>query len=310
MISYHEKTLHVQKVNGHLEGTYLKSDTTNQMEQIVLIIPGSGPTDRNGNNPLGVSAGTYKLLAEDLAKKGISSLRIDKRGLYGSSSATENPNNVTVNDYVEDIIDWISLIKENLGCKNIWLLGHSEGGLIALKSTLISPTCSSGLILVATSGVSFGQLLRKQINQNLSNTTVMNDAFVIIDQLENGQHVEMSLYDTSLQQLFAPVVQDYLIDLMSHEPVELISEINIPTLILQGDQDIQVSVENANKLKKAQPRSKLVILNGVNHILKQPKTQKDKALTISENLASYRDPKLELAPKITKEICQFIIDQN
>ncbi|WP_158090257.1 alpha/beta hydrolase [Kiloniella majae] len=280
------------------------------MEQIVLIIPGSGPTDRNGNNPLGVSAGTYKLLAEDLAKKGISSLRIDKRGLYGSSSATENPNNVTVNDYVEDIIDWISLIKEKLGCKNIWLLGHSEGGLIALKSTLISPTCSSGLILVATSGVSFGQLLRKQINQNLSNTTVMNDAFVIIDQLENGQHVEMSLYDTSLQQLFAPVVQDYLIDLMSHEPVELISEINIPTLILQGDQDIQVSVENANKLKKAQPRSKLVILNGVNHILKQPKVQKDKALTISENLASYRDPKLELAPKITKEICQFIIDQN
>ncbi|WP_053005743.1 alpha/beta fold hydrolase [Kiloniella spongiae] len=117
MISHGEKILRVQKIDGYLEGTYLKTDIINQNEQIILIIPGSGPTDRDGNNPLGIRAATYKRLAKDLAKKGISSLRIDKRGLYGSSSSTTDPNNVTVNDYVEDIIDWVNLIKKILVIK-------------------------------------------------------------------------------------------------------------------------------------------------------------------------------------------------
>ena len=243
-------------------------------------------------------------------KHGISSLRIDKRGLYGSNSVIEDPNNVVVNDYVEDIIDWINLIKKNTCHKNIWILGHSEGGLIALKTALDLKATLDGLILAATAGVSFGQILRNQLEQNSSNLTITKDAFDIIKQLENGQHVEMTPYDSSLQRLFAPVIQNYLIDLISYEPTELISEVNLPTLIIQGDQDIQVSLESAHNLKMAQPRSKLAILNGVNHILKKPYAQKNKALTTRENLASYRDTKLEIAPDVIKEICKFITKQS
>ena len=56
---------------------------------VLLIIPGSGPTDRDGNSPLGVKAGTYRLLAEALAARGVSSVRIDKRGRPPKESEDE-----------------------------------------------------------------------------------------------------------------------------------------------------------------------------------------------------------------------------
>ena len=69
---------------------------------VVVIIPGSGPTDRDGNNPMGVTAASYRLLAESLAKRGISSVRIDKRGMFGSKAAIANGNDVTIAAYAAD----------------------------------------------------------------------------------------------------------------------------------------------------------------------------------------------------------------
>lgn len=68
----------------------------------MLIIPGSGPTDRDGNNLLGVKASTYRLLAHELAAKGVSSVRIDKRGMFASAAAVPDANAVTMKDYVRD----------------------------------------------------------------------------------------------------------------------------------------------------------------------------------------------------------------
>ena len=55
---------------------------------VFLIVPGSGPTDRDGNSPLGIAAAPYRLLAEALAKRGYPSVRIDKRGMFGSEGAS------------------------------------------------------------------------------------------------------------------------------------------------------------------------------------------------------------------------------
>ena len=68
---------------GPLAGTLLDPDGK---APLVLLIPGSGPTDRDGNNPLGVAGGPYRQLAEALAANGIGTLRIDKRGLFGSKA--------------------------------------------------------------------------------------------------------------------------------------------------------------------------------------------------------------------------------
>src|SRR5579863_7065048 len=118
---------------------------------MMLIIPGSGPTDRNGNNPYGVRASTYRLLAEGLAQRGIGTVRIDKRGMFGSRAAVADGNAVTIGDYVTDTASWIAAIRKQTSAPCIWLLGHSEGGLVALASAQ-KTTDICGLVLGSTAG--------------------------------------------------------------------------------------------------------------------------------------------------------------
>src|ERR1700733_15432573 len=117
---------------GSLKGTLLAPDV--RSGPVVLIIPGSGPTDRNGNSPAGVLAATYQLLAEGLAAQGVISARIDKRGMFGSAAAVPDANAVTINDYVADIQAWSRVIRERTKAPCVWLLGHSEGGLVAMAA--------------------------------------------------------------------------------------------------------------------------------------------------------------------------------
>jgi len=100
----------------------------------ILMIPGSGPTDRDGNNPLGVKGGVYRQLAEGLAAKGVATLRIDKRGLFGSKAAVADPNDVTIAAYAADAHAWVDMLRAKTGRSCVWLLGHSEGSLVALKA--------------------------------------------------------------------------------------------------------------------------------------------------------------------------------
>ena len=88
---------------GPLAGTLLDAG---KRAPVVVILPGSGPTDRDGNNPLGVTAAPYRLLAQGLAARGVTTVRIDKRGLFGSRAAIANPNAVTIADYAADAHAW------------------------------------------------------------------------------------------------------------------------------------------------------------------------------------------------------------
>ena len=130
---------------------------------LVLIIPGSGPTDRDGNSPLGIGAGTYRLLAEGLAQKGISTVRIDKRGIAASAGAVRDANAVTIDDYVSDARAWVDDIRRRTGTSCVWILGHSEGGLVALATAQESPDIC-GLILVATAGRPLGDVAEEQLH--------------------------------------------------------------------------------------------------------------------------------------------------
>ena len=117
--------------NGPLEGTFIDAGAS---APVVVIIPGSGPTNRDGNNALGIKPDSYKLLAEALGAKGVSTIRIDKRGMFGSKAAIPDPNKVTIADYAADAHQWASVAKARTGAKCAWLLGHSEGGLVALTA--------------------------------------------------------------------------------------------------------------------------------------------------------------------------------
>ena len=268
---------------------------------VVLIIPGSGPTDRDGNSPLGVKAAPYRQLADALAGKGISTVRTDKRGTFGSKRAVASANRVTMADYGKDTHAWISSIRRLTGARCIWLLGHSEGGLVALTAAQ-KPNGICGVIALATVGRKIGTVLRGQLAANPANAPYLAAANSAIASLEAGKRVDTASLPLPLRKLFAEDVQSLLIDLFAENPAKLATSLKVPLLIIQGDRDIQVTVDDARALAAAQPRAKLVILPGVNHVLKVPQGN-DRAA----NLRAYADPALPIAPSVVDAIADFVV---
>ncbi len=283
---------------GPLKGTML-SPAADRLA-MALIIPGSGPTDRDGNNPIGVKGATYRLLAEGLAEHGIGTVRIDKRGLFASSAAVADGNAVTIDDYVADVGAWIEVIRKETGVSCVWLLGHSEGGLIALAAAQKLPDIC-GLILVSTAGRPLGEVLRTQLRANPANAPILPQAMTAIEALEAGRRVDVAGMHPGLMPLFAPQVQGFLINAFSYDPAKLIATVTKPVVIVQGRRDMQVGVDDAERLKDAAPKAELVLLPDVNHVLKTVTSDNPRA-----NAATYADPSLPLAPGVVEAIAKFI----
>ena len=283
--------------NGPLAGTLLNAG---HGAPVVVIIPGSGPTDRDGNSPLGVTAANLRLLAEGLATRGISTVRIDKRGMFGSKAAVANGNDVTIADYAADAHAWAKAARSATGVKCVWLLGHSEGSLVALAAGQ-DPRDLCGVISVSGMGRKFAAVLREQLNANPANAPILAPALATIDSLEAGRPVDSKTLPAPLQPLFNDSVQPYLIKLMAQDPARLAVSLKLPLLIVQGDRDLQVKVADASALAKAQPKAKLILLPGVNHVLKIVATD-DRAA----NIATYADPSLPIAPGVVDAVAGFV----
>ena len=267
---------------------------------MVLIIPGSGPTDRDGNNPHGVQAASYRLLAEGLGEQGVGSVRVDKRGMFGSHAAVEDPNAVTIDDYVQDAGVWIDVMRSRTGAGCVWLLGHSEGGLVALAAAArLKNVC--GVILVATAGRPLGEVLREQLSANPDIAPLMDAANYTIDELSAGRHVDVSRIPPELAALFGQPVQKCLIRTCALDPPDLASKTHKPVLIIQGERDLQVSVADAKRLNEAAPNATSALLPDTNHVLKTVRSD-DR----NENIATYFADNLPLAPGVVDAISRFV----
>ena len=283
--------------NGALAGTLLNAG---KGAPVVVIIPGSGPTDRDGNNPMGVTAAPYRLLAEALASRGVTTVRIDKRGMFGSKAAIANGNDVTIAAYAADAHAWAKAARAATGAKCVWLLGHSEGSLVALAAAQ-DPRDLCGVISVSGAGRTFGTIIREQLQANPANAPILPPAMAALDRLEKGQRVESSTLPAPLQPLFGAAIQPYMIDLLSHDPAKLAAALKLPLLIVQGTSDLQVKVVDARALAAAQPKAKVVLLPGVNHVLKSVASD-DRAA----NFATYADPSLPIAAGVVDAVAAFV----
>lgn len=283
---------------GPLKGTML-APATGPHRAVVVIIPGSGPTDRDGNSALGVRASTYRLLAEELADRGVTSIRIDKRGMFASAAAIPEANQVTIADYAVDAHAWAAEAKRLTGARCAWLLGHSEGSLVALAAAQ-DPKDICGLVLVAGAGRKLSDVLREQLRSNPANAPLLPEAMKAIDDLEAGRRVEVAGMNQALLPLFNPAVQNFVINAFSYDPATLVREFRGPVLVVQGATDLQVGMVDAQRLAGARPHVKLVTLEGVNHVLKAAPVDR------RANVATYTDPSLPLAPGVADEISSFI----
>ncbi len=280
-----------------LEGTFLDSG---KGVPVILIIPGSGPTDRDGNNPMGVTSAPYRLLAEALGARGVSTVRIDKRGLGGSKTAVADGNKVTIADYATDTHNWVAAIRKQTGQRCVWVLGHSEGSLIALAAAQ-QPDGICGVISLSGAGRRLSDVIREQLRANPANAPVLDSAMSALDSLEKGQHVDITSMHPALQRLFAPQVQDFLIDMFRQDPPKLAASLKVPLLIVQGERDLQVSVADARALASAQPKATLLLLPKMTHELKDVDSD-DKAAIV----ATYTDASLPVDSGLVEAIVSFV----
>ena len=279
---------------GTLHGSLLlpRGDTP---PPVVLIIAGSGPTDRDGNNPAGGRIDNLKRLALLLANEHIASVRYDKRGVAASQPATPDERDLSVERYVADAVAWGQRLKADPRFGPLIVLGHSEGALIA--SLAAEQAGASAVITLAGSGRPVGQVLREQLAQRLKpDDLALGNA--LIDRLQAGQ---TSLdVPGPLREVFRPSVQPYLISLFRQDPAAAFARLKVPALIVQGRNDVQVEVEDAKRLQAAKPDAELVLVDGMNHMLRiSPRD-------ISEQRDSYNNPELPLASALGTRVVDFI----
>ncbi|WLH15440.1 alpha/beta fold hydrolase [Pseudomonas hefeiensis] len=280
--------------NGELFGSLLlpKSDAP---VPVVLIISGSGPTDRDGNNPDGGRNDSLKRLAWVLAKHNIASVRYDKRGVAASLAATPDERNLSVEAYVADAVAWSRKLAADPRMGPLILLGHSEGALIASLAALQAN--AAAVISLSGSARPIDQVLRQQLSSRLP-PPLMVRANELLDSLKAGRLDEN--VPPQLLVIFRPSVQPYLISLFRQAPAQAFAALKMPALIIQGSHDIQVSVDDARQLQAAKPDAELALIKGMNHVMRiVPNDMK-------RQLASYKDPNLPLAAELGTHILSFI----
>lgn len=277
-----------------LHGTLL---TPENASAVAVILPGSGPTDRDGNSPMGVRGATYRLLAEGLAGQGIASVRIDKRGIAQSAAAGADEAALRFTDYSTDARAWAIEAASRAGQSCAWLIGHSEGALVALKAVEGGDDKVCGLILLSGAGRPAGVVLREQLENGLPEP-LKTQAFAALTELEAGRTVADA--PPALAALFRPSVQPYLISWLPLDPAALMAAYDGPVFIGQGTTDIQVTTTDANALSAADPKATLKLWDGVNHLLKIAPADR------AANMATYANPDLPLAPGVVEDVAGFI----
>lgn len=261
---------------------------------LVIIIQGSGPTDRDGNNKIAGKNNSLKMISEALAKENIASLRFDKRGIGASASLVLKEEDLVFEDYINDVVLWVEKVKSDNRFDKVVVLGHSEGALIGAAACLQAEV--DAYISVAGAGENAYDLLSRQLKAQ--SEELYEICLPIMEELKKGNLVPDVM--EGLYSLFRPSVQPYLISWFKYDPREIISKIELPILIIQGDNDLQISIEDAEALHEANPNSELVIIKGMNHILK------DAPLDQQANIATYSDPNLELNAEFKEKLINFI----
>lgn len=263
---------------------------------VLLVISGSGPTDRNGNSPqLGLNTNAYRMLAEGLSAKGIASVRYDKR-MIGDSHSGQEESQLRFDEYIHDAEQFIELLKKDPRFTEVIVLGHSEGSVIGTVASREKK--ATAFISLCGPAENMLKIVKSQYQRRLKgqDSAKLND---IISSLAAGK-IYTGTIPASLQAVFRPSVQPYLLSELKYDPIEEMGSLKIPVLIIAGSSDIQVHLDQARALSKANPLASLVEIQGMNHILKTSPAYPAK------NVRTYSDSTLPLAEKLIPVIVKFI----
>ena len=274
---------------------------------VVLIISGSGPTDRNGNSALLKGANnSLKLLAEGLAAHGVASVRYDKRGIGETGKAMQlaaekaktilREEDLSFETYIDDAVAWGKKLGGDHRFSSLTVLGHSEGSLIGMVAA--QRMGAHAYVSIAGAGRPLQQIILDQVKSRLP-PDLLKPTEDILNQLVAGKRVES--VPPALNVIFRQSAQPYLISWLRYNPLREIAKLHIPALIVQGTTDIQASLRDAKALAGADPAATLLLIDGMNHVLKTVPSEMDK------QVSSYSDPTLAIAPRLISGISSFVI---
>ncbi|HVA58873.1 MAG: alpha/beta fold hydrolase [Gemmatimonadaceae bacterium] len=290
-----EEPMTLQTPTGAIEGTLTLPAEGAGPYPVALIIAGSGPTDRDGNSPAGVRTDAYKLIANDLAARGIATLRYDKRGIAASRAAGRSESDLRFDDYVRDAEGWLTELRADRRFTTVTVIGHSEGSLIGMVAAPAAH--ADGYISLEGAGLPAAVVLRTQLAGKLP-PDLAAESERILSGLEKGQTTDS--VPAPLQPLYRASVQPYLISWFKYDPATEIAKLQIPALIVQGTHDAQIGLDEAQRLAKADPQATLLVLDGMTHVLK------DAPAGLAAQTAAYTDPSLPLDPKLVPAIAEFV----
>ncbi|HVW15456.1 MAG TPA: alpha/beta hydrolase [Mucilaginibacter sp.] len=289
-----ESPIVLKTLSGSIHGTLTMPKDVSGKIPVVLIIAGSGPTDRNGNSDkLDLKTNAYRMLAEGLGKNGIASVRYDKR-MIGQSQTDNKESDLRFDDYVDDAVGLIQMLANDQRFSKVIVLGHSEGSLVGMIAVRDQP--AKGFISIAGAGERADKIVTEQLK---SKPQYIQDEFkTLLDSMKRGKTIDN--VDPALYFIARPSIQRYLMSWFKYEPQKVIKGVKVPVLIIQGTTDLQVTTADADKLKKAKSEATLIIIPGMNHVLK------DAPADPAQNLATYSNPTLPLDANLVPDILKFI----
>ncbi len=291
-------TLHT--ATGDLFGTLTLPEGSGA-HPVVLIIAGSGPTDRDGNSPIPVAPGkplrtnSYEMLATALASDGIASVRYDKRGIAASAAALAGgkESDLRFDTGIDDAAAWITMLRSDKRFSKIIVVGHSEGSLVGMVAA--QRARADGFVSLEGAGRPAADVLREQLIARGAPLAMVGP---ILDSLSAGKSV--ATVPAGLEPLFHASVQPYLISWFRYDPAAEIAKLPFPVLVVQGTHDIQVTEVDARKLA-AEPNAKLLIVPNMTHVLKDGPTDPAAQLT-----SVYTDPTLPLDPQLVSAVVSYV----
>lgn len=269
----------------------------------VLLLPGSGPTDRDGNQRPAIITDLLRQIAERLAKEGVASLRFDKRAVL--RYAAHWPKDMAA---IADYFAWPPFVgdasaafvylrdHEATDAARVAILGHSEGGLLALNvayDLADEPNPPAGLILCGTAGRTLDIVLREQISRQVDRSGISDEARSkylgaleeAIAEVRDKGELTASVPPT-LRTLFNPSTVKLLHAYFTVDPLTLSARVRGPAIVINGEHDAQISAErDAPRLKEALEKREggwpveLVIAPRTSHNLKSAETMDSPGFT-------------------------------
>ncbi len=287
----------LQIANGVLHGTLLLP-ARRPPYPAALIIAGSGPTDRDGNSRLiRGKNNSLKMLAEALTARGIASLRYDKRGIGRSRSAMRRESDLRFDRLVADAAAWVKRLKGDRRYSRVVIVGHSQGSLVGMLAA--ARAGAAGFVSLAGVGRPAWQVLLDQLRPKVS-LDQLAVITTVLEDLRRGRRATIPDRYPGLAALLRPSIQPFLISWFRYNPARELGRLRVPILIVGGTTDIQVPVSEAKILARANPRAGLVIIQGMNHVLKSVPPD------MTRQIRSYGDPSLPLAPGLVAAVSRFV----